>query len=54
MRKQIWLVFSYNGKVLCKYTVSGTFKGEMEQTRALLAYENHVSVDDIEISYTYE
>lgn len=46
-----WIVF-YNrltGKELLRYSIEGTFKGEMEATIRLLAYENNVVEDDIEI-----
>ena len=46
---KLWLVFYLRGKELCRYTVSGTFAGEMQETRCLLAYENGVSLDEITV-----
>lgn len=45
--KQTWLVFFLNGKELASYTLAGTFPGEREATRELLAYENDVPVSAI-------
>lgn len=45
--KQNWLVFYCGGEEVFAYTVSGTFPGEMEETRGLLAYELGVDPDDI-------
>jgi len=47
-----WIVFRNmdTGQELCSYTVKGTFKGEAEETRNLLAYENGLQVDRISIT----
>ena len=42
-------VFYHGGKELCAYTLYGTFEGEEEATKELLAEENRISVDDIEV-----
>ena len=34
-----WKVFYHNGKELCAYTLNGSFEGEEEATKALLAEE---------------
>ena len=44
-----WIVFKIGDKVLCKYSIEGTFLGEMEATLELLAYENGIDVEEIEI-----
>ena len=42
-----WLVFSLNGKELLRYSVDGTFAGELKSTIELLAYQHNVSEEDI-------
>lgn len=42
-----WKVFYYNGKELCAYTLYGTFDGEEQATKELLASENGISINDI-------
>ena len=37
------------GKELCAYTAQGTFAGELQSTRELLAYENGFEPQDIKI-----
>ena len=44
-----WKVFYYNGKELFSYTLYGTFEGEEEATKELLAYENNIDVKDINV-----
>ncbi len=44
-----WKVFYYNGKELGGYTLRGTFNGEEEATKELLASENGIAVEDIEV-----
>lgn len=44
-----WIVFRIGNKVLCKYSIKGTFLGEMGATLELLACENGIDVDEIEI-----
>ena len=42
-----WKVFYINGKEVCSYTIFGTFAGEEQATKELLASENGVNIDDI-------
>lgn len=42
-----WKVFYYNGKELCAYTLYGTFDGEEQATKELLASENEININDI-------
>ena len=42
-----WLVFSYNGKELLRYSIDGTFAGELKSTIGLLAYQHNISEKDI-------
>lgn len=44
-----WKVFYYNGKELGAYTVYGTFSGEEEATKELLANENKIKAEDIKV-----
>ena len=37
-----WAVFYHEGKELLSYTLRGTFDGEMEDTKSLLAYEHGI------------
>lgn len=46
--------FKLNGKLLCEYSVKGTFAGEARSTCELLAYENNCSPEDIEIYVNVE
>ena len=45
--KEEWLVFYYEGKEICSYTVAGTFAGEKEETIKLLAYERGIPEQEI-------
>jgi hypothetical protein len=48
-RPELWKVF-YNqmtGEELSAYTLRGTFQGEEEATRELLAYENGIPAEQI-------
>lgn len=45
--KREWMVFSHDGKELARYTLRGTFYGELEDTICLLAYENSIPEDEI-------
>ena len=45
-----WLVFSLNGRVLCQYSIKGTFPGEWREMVRLLAYENGVDAHQIEVN----
>lgn len=42
-----YLVFYHEKKELLAYTIRGTFAGEIEATKELLAYENGISKDAI-------
>lgn len=42
-----YIVFYHKEKELAAYTVHGTFAGELEATKDLLAYENGIAVQDI-------
>ena len=44
-----WKMFYYNGNELGGYTVRGTFEGEEQATKELLASENGVDISDIEV-----
>lgn len=48
--KEKYKVFKLNGKELCAYTLRGTFAGEEEATKELLAYENNCQATDISVS----
>lgn len=43
-----WKVFYLNGKELMRYTLKGTFAGEEQATKEMLAYDHGVSVEDIQ------
>ncbi|MDD3337104.1 MAG: hypothetical protein PHI98_16600 [Eubacteriales bacterium] len=44
----IWVVFKDKaGKELLSYTANGTFAGEADETKALLAYENELEPNEI-------
>ena len=45
-----WKVFYYEGKELGAYTVYGTFDGEEEATKELLANENGIVAEDIRVA----
>lgn len=51
MREQ-WLVFKskLTGEELCAYTLRGTFEGELDATKKLLAGENGIPIEDISVS----
>lgn len=54
MKKQCFIVFrTESGKELAAYTAAGTFLGEAENTRALLAYEHGLQPEEIEIKAVY-
>lgn len=44
-----WKVFYYQEKELGAYTLEGTFAGEEEATKELLASENQIAVEDIKV-----
>ena len=44
----LWVVFkNKTGEEICSYTLEGTFAGEMDETKKLLAYDKGISLDDI-------
>lgn len=46
--KEPWIVFfGPDGKELCRYTVRGSFAGELRETIALLAYEHGLTSGEI-------
>ncbi len=44
-----WKVFYHGEKELGAYTLEGTFKGEEDATKKLLADENEITIDDIKV-----
>jgi hypothetical protein len=47
---QLWLTFSLpDGKELASYTVNGTFQGEMQATKELLAADHGVTPEEITV-----
>ena len=44
---EAWIEFVYNNEVIGSYTVRGTFAGEMQATKELLATERGISPDEI-------
>lgn len=44
-----WKVFYHNGKELGAYTLYGTFEGEEQATKELLAAEEGIDIKDIEV-----
>lgn len=49
MGARLWAVFLLDGKELCRYSVYGSFPGELVSTKELLAGENNCKPDDIEV-----
>lgn len=47
--KQLWKIFTYNGKEIFAYTIFGEGADEEEATIALLAYENHCYPEAIHV-----
>ena len=45
-----WIVFKFKGRELCSYTTYGTFAGELEATKEMLADEYGCDADDIAVS----
>ena len=45
-----YLVFYHEGKELLAYTVQGSFAGELEATKELLAYENNIPYEKITVN----
>ena len=44
-----WKVFYHEEKELGAYTLEGTFEGEEEATKELLAGENGITIEDIKV-----
>lgn len=44
-----WIVFKVGDKELCRYSIKGTFMGELKATLELLAFENDINIDEIVI-----
>ena len=44
-----WIAFMYDGKEIFAYTIKGTFPGEMQATKELLAAERGISPEEITI-----
>lgn len=44
-----WKVFYYNDKEIGAYTIHGTFEGEEQATKELLAYENRIKPEEITV-----
>lgn len=51
--KEWWITFSLMNTELCAYTVRGTFPGELAATKELIAGEQGVSPDLIEVKKVY-
>lgn len=51
--KEEYLVFYYEEKELLAYTVRGTFAGELDATKDLLAYENSIEKEAIRVIKEY-
>lgn len=47
-----WIVFKLNGEELMRYTVRGTFAGELEATKEILAAGNNCKPEDIKAEIT--
>ena len=42
----------FNGKkLLCKISIQGYFPNEIKETKGLLAYENNLNLEDIEVKF---
>lgn len=46
---QVRFINKNTKKELARYDYEGTFEGELEATRSLLAYENGLKEEDIEV-----
>lgn len=50
-KRKPWVVFTDPaGTELCAYTLEGTFAGEMQATKELLAAEHNIAVEDISVA----
>ena len=47
--KEEYLVFYHGQRELLAYTVRGTFAGELDATKDLLAYENGITKEAIRV-----
>lgn len=47
--KEAWLIFTLDGKEIAAYSIKGTFSGELEATKDLLAFENHCPKEEIKV-----
>lgn len=47
VKKELYKVFYLDGKEILAYTLRGTYNGEEQATKELLAYEKGVDVDRI-------
>ena len=47
--KEEYLVFYHGQKELLAYTVRGTFAGELDATKDLLAYEHGITKESIQV-----
>lgn len=46
-KKEWWVVFKHQGKELCAITAKDCYAGEVGNTKALLADEEHCEYEDI-------
>lgn len=44
-----WIAFMYDGKEIFAYTIKGTFPGELQATKELLAAERGISTEEITV-----
>ena len=51
--KEEYLAFYHEEKELVAYTIRGTFSGEMEATKELLAHENGIPKESIRVIREY-
>lgn len=49
MKKEKWVVFYHEDRELCAYTAFGTFPGEVDATKEMLAYENNIPQNAIRV-----
>lgn len=49
MKKEKWVVFYHEDRELCAYTAFGTFPGEVDATKEMLAYENDIPQNAIRV-----
>jgi hypothetical protein len=51
--KELYIVFFVNGKEKAAYTARGTFPGELEDTKNLIAYENGTDPENVIVKTEY-